>query len=906
MLDFMSVSTKNPSKGTLEVAPRFLIKGPSTDLMIRGGDFYAIWDEDSHLWSTDEGTALRLIDREIDNYVASHKEALGEHAKVLHMWDADSGMIDKWHKYVQKQLRDNYHSLDEELIFSNTETTKENYASKKLSYPLEQMETPAYDELLDVLYSPEERHKIEWAIGSVIAGESKNLQKFFVMYGAPKTGKSTVLNIIQDLFSGYYGVFDAKVLGSSNNSFALEAFKSNPLVGIQHDGDLSRIEDNTRLNSLVSHEMMTVNEKFKSAYATRFNTLLFMGTNKPVKITDSKSGILRRLIDITPTGNKIPRNRYDLLVSKVKFELGGIAFKCKEIYLSSPNYYDDYIPLTMLGASNDFFNFVEHYFDIFKEQDGVSMNQAWRMYNEYNEEAKVMYPYPQRIFKEELKSYFREFKDRVTKDGVRVWNYYQGFIFEKFDNHLGEREETPEHMLELNCTESLFDTFCADCPAQYGTSFETPSKKWSDVTTTLKDISTNKLHYVQIPTNHIVIDFDIKDENGNKCFELNAREAAKWPPTYAELSKGGQGIHLHYIYTGDPLKLAAEYAEDIEIKVYTGNSSLRRKLSKCNDIPIATISSGLPLKKESKVVSFEGFKNEKAIRTAIIKNLRKEYHSGTKPSVDFIYKILNDAYNSDLKYDVSDMYDDILDFAMSSTNHANYCMELVGKMPFKSEERSENNENYSENKSDIIFFDVEVFSNLFVVVWKLEGADSTPVKMINPSADDICELLTHKLVGFNCRRYDNHILYARSMGYTNEMLYERSKMIINKAPEAFFGEAYNLSYSDIYDFSSEKKSLKKFEIELGIHHKECEFKWDQPVPKESWGLVADYCVNDVLATEAVWNARKADFTARQILADLAGMTVNDTTNSLTTRIIFGKERKPNLVYTDLATGKQYT
>lgn len=40
-------------------------------------------------------------------------------------------------------------------------------------------------------------------------------------------------------------------MGSANNSFALEAFKANPLIAIQHDGDLSKIEDNTRLNSLV-------------------------------------------------------------------------------------------------------------------------------------------------------------------------------------------------------------------------------------------------------------------------------------------------------------------------------------------------------------------------------------------------------------------------------------------------------------------------------------------------------------------------------------------------------------------------------------------------------------------------------------------------------------------------------
>lgn len=48
--------------------------------------------------------------------------------------------------------------------------------------------------------------------------------------------------------------------------------------------------------------------------------------------------------------------------------------------------------------------------------------------------------------------------------------------------------------------------------------------------------------------------------------------------------------------------------------------------------------------------------------------------------------------------------------------------------------------------------------------------------------------------------------------------------------------------------------------------------------------------NDVIATEATFEARKSDFTARQILADLAGMTVNDTTNTLTTKIIFGGNR----------------
>ena len=138
------------------------------------------------------------------------------------------------------------------------------------------------------------------------------------------------------------------------------------------------------------------------------------------------------------------------------------------------------------------------------------------------------------------------------------------------------------------------------------------------------------------------------------------------------------------------------------------------------------------------------------------------------------------------------------------------------------------------------------------------------------------------------------MLYARLMGYTNEQLYNLSQKIISGSRNAFFGEAYNISYTDIYDFASagNKKSLKKLEIEMGIHHKELGLPWDQPVPEDQWIKVAEYCDNDVIATEAAFNYLSADWTARQILADLAGMTVNDTTNTLTTKIIFGNNRKP--------------
>ena len=289
------------------------------------------------------------------------------------------------------------------------------------------------------------------------------------------------------------------------------------------------------------------------------------------------------------------------------------------------------------------------------------------------------------------------------------------------------------------------------------------------------------------------------------------------------------------------------------------------------------------------MINSEVVRSEKGLRTTIKKCLNKEVHSGTKPNVDYIYKLLEDYYESGSKYDVSDLKNDIFAFAVNSTNQADYCIKLANKMHFKSDEPSLPKSN---EEAPLIFYDVEVFSNLFIVCWKVAGEGKPVVKMINPTSTDIEELIKHRLVGFNCRRYDNHILYARLMGYNNQELYNLSQKIISGDKNSFFGEAYNISYTDIYDFSSKKQSLKKFEIDLGIHHQELGLPWDQPVPEDMWNKVAEYCVNDVIATEAVFNDRKADFTAREILADVAKMTVNDTTNSLTTRIIFGNNKKP--------------
>lgn len=892
MLDFVSITTKSKN-GVVEVSPSFkVIK--SKDLMIRGNSFYAIWDENLNKWTTDEFEAIRLIDECTINYCNENGNGLTTPQLLV---NADNCLIDKWKKYCQKQSINNYTPLDESLLFSNMERSREKYSSKQLPYPLEEGDYSAWDRLLSVLYNEEERHKIEWAIGSIVSGDSKWIQKFMVFYGSAGTGKSTILNIVQQLFEGYYAVFDAKSLGSNNNAFALEAFKSNPLVAIQHDGDLSKIEDNTKLNSLVSHEEMTINEKFKSAYTNSFKAFLMMGTNKPVRITDAKSGLIRRLIDVTPTGNKLEADEYMDIMSKIPFQLSGIAYHCLQVYLDDPKYYNSYVPTEMLGASNDFYNFISDNYMTFADAKDVSLSLGWEIYKNYCEDSNMPYPLSKRAFREEFKNYFLEFRDRHTlPDGKRARSYYIGFLEDKFNGAKEPERPKPKtrkkDILELNAETSIFDKYCSDCPAQYTTDDGIPISKWDKVTTKLSDINTRELHYVKVPENHIVIDFDIPDENGNKCLEKNLEAASKWPATYAELSKSGAGVHLHYIYTGDATKLSRVYEEHIEIKVYSGKSSLRRKLTKCNDLEIASISSGLPLKEErKKVVDSTVIKNEKVLRTMIIRNLRKEYHNATKPSIDFIDKLLSDSYNAGMYYDVTDLRPSVLAFASSSTNQAEYCIKLVNDMKFKSEEPSQA---VDADSDTIVFYDVEVFPNLFLVNWKFQGEGKKVMRMINPTPVDIERLCQFRLVGFNNRRYDNHILYARMMGYSNEDLFELSQRIVNNSPNALFAEAYNLSYTDVYDFASapNKQSLKKWEIQLGLKHNELGIPWDQPVPEDMWLKVAEYCDDDVLATEAVFNHLSADWDTRVILSEIAGKTVNDSTNALTTAIVFDGNKTP--------------
>jgi len=925
MLDFMMVSTRpKPGKRSCtEIYPVFKIC-KSRDLMIRGQDFYAIWLEEEGRWSTDEQDAVDLIDKELDKWAQEHADELEPPWKVAYMSVAKTGIIDDWHRYVMKQSRDNFKPLNENLVFAGQKPKKTDYASISLPYALAEGDTEAWDKLFGTLYSPEELHKLEWSIGSIVTGASKTLQKFVVLYGTQGSGKGTFLKVLSEvLFPGYSKSFKSQSLGQASNAFPLQDLKDNPLVAFDMDGKLNKIEDNTTINTLVSHEKMSVNLKGKQAYEQAFKSFLFVGSNEPVKITNAKSGLLRRLIDVTPTGTRVSMSDYNRLMKQIKFEAGAICWKCKQVFEADPEYYQNYIPEDMMSATNDFYQFVVDQSIVFEKEDGTTLRSAWNAYKEFCDYAKIQYPFSMRAFREELKNYFKFFEERHTmEDGTRIRCWYSGFIKDKFENKKEKRKSKPitdDSWLIFKEQPSLFDMEFADSPAQYAEfkddGKDKPKWSWSGVKTKLGDLDTKQLHYVKPSDIHLItVDFDIPVD-GKKNFEANKKAVLEsgLPKTYAELSKSGEGIHLQYYYDGNPDELSSTLDEHIEIKVQKGGSSLRRKLTKCNDIPIAHISGGLPLKEVKKKVTTTDIHDARHVRNLVVKALKRQLQDGdpeanhTKTNVDFIDHVVREAYDSKIVYDISDLYPTLIAFASHSTNNSRACMRMVDKMPLKypddPQDAVRSDEDYLAvgdipiGKRPRAFFDVEVFPNLFMLCWKEEGPDKPVNVMLNPKAIDVENfVLSHGLIGFNNRRYDNHIVYAWMQGYNNDQLYKLSKAIVSdKKCNHLFGSAYDLSLTDIYDFSSKKQSLKKFEIELaedGVPHKELGFDWDQPVPEDQWNIVADYCKNDVLATEAVFNARQSDFVAREILADIAGMSVNSTTNSLTTRIIFGSNRNP--------------
>lgn len=876
------------------------------DLACKGGAMYAFWDGTA--WSDNLNDLILRIDRTIkDEYTRIKDEKPDAVVKARYMNRQSSGVMKRWIEYT-KSMPDSRQAFNQTILFADHEIKREDYATNKLPYTPKDIPTPNFDKMMDILYAPSEQQKIMWFVGAVLTNNMKSIQKFMFLYGAKGTGKGTVLKILEKLFEGYYSEMDLKLLTSASE-FNTSQVKEIPVL-IDYDTDLSNIKNDLDLLKLTGHEVVTVNKKYTKPYPVTFNGLLIAASNQRYKVRNVDAGIVRRAVTVEPTNNRVPLKEYNRLMHGISFELAGIAHKAMQMFEEmGPGYYEEYQDNHMLAATDLFYGFVQENYD--KMGDMVTLARASELYKVYLDDLGFNTAgYKQKV-KNELTRYYKEYHERLRVGADRLSRVFVGLKTELFDPI---KEEVVEETLgSYVSTESYLDEVLADCPAQLANADGFPKYKWDNVESKLKDIDTHQLHFVRMnDVNHIVIDFDLK-EDGKKSLAKNLEAASKFPETYGELSKSGAGIHLHYIYDGDVDELSAIYDADIEVKVYKGKSSLRRQFSRSNGVrKIAHISSGLPRKEENRKMldNVQGFVHtERTMRATIERALRKEYHASTSQSVNLIVQIFNQAYQSGVKYDLSDMESDISLFASSSTNQAKRCLQAIQEIVYSTIEDDTPemvevlHSGQAVPNEKLTFFDVEVFKNLFMICWKDYGVDEIHT-MCNPTPQEVENWLQGRyLVGFNNLRYDNHMVYSALLGQSTMDIYQRSQAIVNNnGGKGFHKGAYELSYLDLYEMASKKQSLKAWEIELGLPHDEFEYPWDEPLPENLWERCAEYCGNDVRATEALFDKLAEDYNARKILASLSGLSINTKTQNHAAEIIFEGANRPQdrFIYTDLS------
>lgn len=912
-MDFLDVSVKKftSNNRTLdyEVSPDFIF-GDAKDLVVKGSKFYAYWN--GSFWDTKQKNLFYDIDSLLWRKARELEDGRpGLRIDVKEIRKASAGKFRLFADFC-KACEASDISFNQKVLFADHKMQRRDYATTQLTYSPQEGEATAFKELIGTLYLPKELDKILWFMGALFTNKMYKIEKFMYLYGSKGSGKGTVLKIFRMLFEDYCGTIDLKLLTSADQ-FATGQIQEVPLL-IDEDTDISHIYNDTPLLKLTSHETISVNKKFKEPYDVKFIGLLITASNQRYKVRNVDSGITRRAIVVNPSGQKVSHTRYNQLMSQIKYELPYIAHmaiaRFEELGF---DYYDDYFDVDMAEQTDHIFDFIRS--NAIHMQNGITLKQISELYREYLEDMGWKTDGYKATIKREALRYFDTMLKDSHVDGTRVNNYFKGFrwniAFPEGVVGTTKADDTvvPDNWLEFDHHNEVFNKLAAEYPAQPALRNGNPSEKWDNVVTKLSDIQTNKLHWVKVPLNHVILDFDLKDENGNKNLELNKEAASKFPPTYAEVSKSGQGIHLHYIYDGNVNELDNLVEKNIEIKVYRGKSSLRRIDKASNNLQLSHISSGLPLKEKKDREMYDQIKEitytEKTLRKFVKRQLgmiegKEPSHPNTKPTIDFIAHEIQKAADMGLEYDITDLRHAVFMRAIRSTNNKDYCLAVFQKIPWSTmrdddgaTEAKLTNFTKIYPKEELVFFDIEVYPNLFVVVWK-KYHDDEFTKWINPTPDQIEYLMSFPLVGFNNRRYDNHILYARLLGATNMELFTQSHRIINEknAKSGMYAAAYELSYTDIYEYSQKKQSLKRWEVDLGIKHVEMEIPWDKPVPDELVPVVVDYCVNDVDATEKLFDAIYADYVAREILATIAKGSMNATNNQLTAKFIFGDDPRP--------------
>src|SRR5699024_6263053 len=90
----------------------------SDDLMIRGGEMYAVWDESRNIWSSSIYDLVQIVDRAIRDYVSKMPADRAAISRPEFLVNENNMRLSNFHRFC-KNLDDNFEQLNQKIIFSD-------------------------------------------------------------------------------------------------------------------------------------------------------------------------------------------------------------------------------------------------------------------------------------------------------------------------------------------------------------------------------------------------------------------------------------------------------------------------------------------------------------------------------------------------------------------------------------------------------------------------------------------------------------------------------------------------------------------------------------------------------------------------------------------------------------------
>lgn len=269
-------------------------------------------------------------------------------------------------KYLKSGIINNPNAEEKEfwyrpaIIDEAMDLKEKGYFPQELPFPLEDKQLLI---LFIILFHPE-------------------LEVFFITTGIGGSGKSTFLNIIKQLFEN--DVSSTPLADLSNDFMLAEALKHRLIASDEIGaGELNL----PKLKTIVSKQLIQVNEKFGATYTTRAQSILFYSCNQAPKIDISDSGMLRRIVFYS---RNTVIEKPDTSLKDKKFtrqQLIDIIIYCYNSVVSEFNEHDPYSWKNVFRKETNVYlvgtNSVGLYYKLIKEQNKKIKDISTPTYSSY-------------------------------------------------------------------------------------------------------------------------------------------------------------------------------------------------------------------------------------------------------------------------------------------------------------------------------------------------------------------------------------------------------------------------------------------------------------------------------------------------------------------------------------------